>query len=1010
MFLLDSGAIVSVVPPRNCDLKFAEKSNLLAANGTRMTTYGERLFSIDCGLRRSFEWKFIIANVNYPIIGADFLYYHNLTLNLFERKLIDNLTKLSSTGVWKDLAPSNRITSIAQSKPVFNNLLQQFKCLTTNERSTLPPSIPVKHYIDTGNATPYHCRPRPLPVKYHASVKESLQSMLKEGTIRPSSGEWASPAHVVPKKDNSWRVVGDYRYLNSVSKSDVYPLPFINDFSVHLHGKKIFSRIDLKSAFLQMPINEQDIVKTAVCTPFGNYEFLYMNYGLKGASATFQRYINTVLWDLKNGNDNPVTFFAYIDDILVASDTEEDHVLDLRAIFTRLADNNLKINELKCSFGVNELDFLGHRVSKDGLLPLPEKVEAISSFKQPLKVNGLRRFIGMLNYYRRYIAHAAEQLTPLFNLINKHSKSKKNETLKWSDDTTEAFNHAKNILTNVSLLAYPNPHAQLSLACDASGSAIGAVLQQSVGDVVEPIAFFSSKLSQTQAKYSTFGRELLAIFRGVKHFRNYIEGREITIYTDHKPIVGAISKRQRDLDRETRQLMYISQFTTNIKHISGEQNKVADALSRQLEDLECENSDLARLDVNAVFQHTLYDRIAEAQKTDLELADLLNNTQNLKLTKINDIYCEEFQNCKKPYVPQSLRREVFAAIHDVSHPGLKSTLRQVRARFVWPRMNRDVKMWARQCTSCQRSKILRHNQSPLHSIKPACAKFSHIFIDIVGPLPSSNKFNYLLTIIDLYSRWTEAIPLSDTTSQTVCQALISNWVARFGVPESISSDRGPNFESKLFSKFSECLGIKKIRTTAYHPQANLVERFHRRLKEAIRATATCSPHDWLDRLPLIMLALRTSVRDDNQPAPSDIVYGCSLKLPIDLMFKTDESLVDCNSYVDKLKLLMQSTGPVISRPSKRSSYIDPNLRTCKYVFIRNENKRGLNPVYNGPYIVLDRTEKYFKIDLNTRVDNVSIDRLKAAHTDEEILKANTSTLFNSLNSYDSSLVSQGNGK
>ena len=142
-------------------------------------------------------------------------------------------------------------------------------------------------------------------------------------------------------------------------------------------------------------------------------------------------------------------------------------------------------------------------------------------------------------------------------------------------------------------------------------------------------------------------------------------------------------------------------------------------------------------------------------------------------------------------------------------------------------------------------------------------------------------------------------------------------VAKFGVPESISSDRGPNFESKLFSKFSEGLGIKKIRTTAYHPQANLVERFHRRLKEAIRATATSSPHDWLDMLPLIMLALRTSVRDDNQPAPSDIVYGCPLKLPINLMFKTDESLVDCYSYADKVKFLMQSTDPLISRPSKR---------------------------------------------------------------------------------------------
>ena len=239
-------------------------------------------------------------------------------------------------------------------------------------------------------------------------------------------------------------VVGDYRYINSISKYDVYPLPFINDFSVHLHGKKIFSLIDLKSSFLQIPINEQDIFKTAVCTQFVNYEFLYMNYGLKGASSTFQRYINTVLWNLIS-NENQVTFFAYMDDILVASNAEEDHVLDLRAIFTRLADNNFKSNELKCSFGVNDLDFLGHRVSKDGLLPLPEKVEAISSFKQPLKVNGLRRFIGLLNYYRRHIAHSAGHLTPLFNLRNEHSTSKKNETLKWSNDTIEAFNHAKKI-------------------------------------------------------------------------------------------------------------------------------------------------------------------------------------------------------------------------------------------------------------------------------------------------------------------------------------------------------------------------------------------------------------------------------------------------------------------------------------------------------------------------------------------------------------------------------------
>ena len=227
-----------------------------------------------------------------------------------------------------------------------------------------------------------------------------------------------------------------------------------------------------------------------------------MNYVLKGASSTFQRYINTVLWNLIS-NDNQVTFFAYKDDILVASNTEEDHVLDLRAIFTRLADNNFKSNELKCSFGVSDLDVLGHRVSKDGLLPLPEKVEAISSFKQPLKVNGLRRFIGLLNYYRRHIAHSAGHLTPLFNLrINTpHLK----RTKLWSGQMIRLkhiITPKKYILTNVSLLAYPNPQAQFSLTVPYCNKAWCRIATKSGGSCGQ-IVLFSSKLSPTQAKYST---------------------------------------------------------------------------------------------------------------------------------------------------------------------------------------------------------------------------------------------------------------------------------------------------------------------------------------------------------------------------------------------------------------------------------------------------------------------------------------------------------------------------
>jgi hypothetical protein len=241
-------------------------------------------------------------------------------------------------------------------------------------------------------------------------------------------------------------------------------------------------------------------------------------------------------------------------------------------------------------------------------------------------------------------------------------------------------------------------------------------------------------------------------------------------------------------------------------------------------------------------------------------------------------------------------------------------------------------------------------------------------------------------MVDRYSRWAEAVPLRDITAETVADALISNWIARYGVPVSITTDRGSNFESHLFTTLIAQLGSIKIHTTAYHPQGNaLVERFHRRLKEALKASSESETTEWVQRLPLILLSLRTASREDDQPSPAEIVYGTNLRLPIDLLIRNDDRVLDPSAYTDRLIRDMQTVGPIITRDPIRQSYVDKNLQTCQRVFVRNEGIKGLNPVYSGPFKVLQRAETYFKVQLPNRVDNITIARLKAAHTEEDTL-------------------------
>ena len=338
----------------------------------------------------------------------------------------------------------------------------------------------------------------------------------------------------------------------------------------------------------------------------------------------------------------------------------------------------------------------------------------------------------------------------------------------------------------------------------------------------------------------------------------------------------------------------------------------------------------------------------------------------------------------RPFVPLSFRRRIFNVIHGLGHPGVERTRQSIADKFVWPSMRQDVTQWARECLPCQQAKIQRHTVPPIAEFAVPAKRFQHVHIDLVS-MPHSNGCNHLLTIVDRFSRWPAALPISDINADTVIDTFAHGWIAAHGVPEVVTSDRGSQFSSTIFTQLMKTWGIKHLMTTAYHPQANgMVERLHRRLKESLIALGNNDRHGWYWKLPMTLLALRTTVKPDIGASPSDLVYGEGLTVPGQLLgpprMTDDELLRAQRASLSNLRVEVERLQPKPTSAHRNPQvHIPDELSTASHVLVRKGLQPSLTAPYSGPYRVLERHQHGFRIQIPGRDSEiVNISRLKPA--------------------------------
>ncbi|XP_054723056.1 uncharacterized protein K02A2.6-like [Uloborus diversus] len=696
------------------------------------------------------------------------------------------------------------------------------------------------------------------------------------------TAEFAAPIVPVLKQDGRIRICGDFKLTtNKITELEQYPLPNIEDLFAQLSGGTLFSKLDLRDAYCQLQLDEDSKNLVVINTQKGLFRYTRLPFGVASAPAVFQREMEKILQGLQGAS-------CYLDDLLVTGKDRVEHLQNLNAVLSRLQEAGMKLHPEKCEFWRSSVEYLGHRIDKDGLHPVESKVEAIACAPDPRNVDELRSFIGLITYYAKFLPNMATLLAPLYELL------KEKQAWEWGATQKEAFTKVKETLRSSSLLMHFDNAKEVVLACDASPYGLGAVLSHETKDGDRPIAFASRSLTKAERNYSHIEKEALALVFGVTRFRKYLLGRNFTLLTDHRPLVNLLSEDKPvptvAAARIQRWALTLSAYSYKIKFRKGNLHSNADACSRL--PLATRYPDppvpaesvllLKQFDSSPVTSHLIAREIESSSDLKLLRSYIARGfpksiQQNLKpFFKLKDELSIEggiILRGSRVFIPPKFKRFIIDELH-AAHQGIVAIKSLARSYVWWPSIDSDLEAKVRECAICQQNASAPPAKQVSWPVPDQ--SWERIHIDHAGPVEG----HMLLIIVDAKTKWLEVARVS-STSANVTIMVLRDLFARFGIPKSIVSDNGPGFSSDEFCEFLSHNGISDIKTAPYHPNSNgIAERAVRTVKSALKRIREGT---FEERLVRFLFNYRNTPHASTGISPAFGMFGRPLRSRLDLL-------------------------------------------------------------------------------------------------------------------------------
>ena len=894
-FKLDTGAQVSVLPRSVYNSIPSASRPKLQKTDERLTGYSGQALKVNGFIhmkctykKRSVQSKLFVVETNSPPVAS-----LQLCLDLELIKLILSVDK-----------PTSKMTAdsvLTEYADVFSGIGN----FGESKIELKPDSKPVVH------------APRRVPHSLRENLKKELNRMETADVISKVTEptDWVNSLVIVEKPETrKMRVCLDPRDLNNAIKRPHYRMPTLDDVVSRLNGAKYFSKLDARSGYWNIKLEEESSFLTTFNTPFGRYRFKRMPFGLVSAQDEFQRLIDEALGDLDG-------VFSLIDDILITGRTIEEHDANLRAVLERCKKINLKLNRDKLVIGATEVKYFGHIIGADGLKPDPQKIEAINNMAAPTNKKELETMLGMVTYLSKFAPSLSEVTAPLRDLLKQDSE------FQWDTQHDEAWKKTKQVITSQPVLAFFDPKKTITLQVDASQNGLGASLFQED----KLVACASKALTPTEKNYAQIEKELYAILFGCRRFHDYVYGHQVIVQSDQKPLEIIFKKPLHAAPpRLQRMLLQLQRYQLKIVYTPGKDIAVADALSRHFLPDTCDDSisQESQLQVHAV--------VSRLPATDERLEQLRQSTQECEEMKtlkaaIMNGWPETIQECPhviKSYfnhrdemtvtdgiivkgerlvIPPRLREEMLEKIHS-SHFGMDKCKQRARDILFWPGMSADIERIVSQCSVCAERQP-SNAKEPLSSHEIPSRPWQKVATDLF----QWNGNNYMVTV-DYYSRFFEIDQLTTTTSSAVVHKLSVHF-ARHGVPEIVVSDNGPQYSSEEFSVFAKKWSFQHITSSPKYPQSNgLAERYVRICKDILnKARDTGTP-------PLMCLLEYRNTPVDNLASPAQLLMGRRLRSSLPTYSKRLEPKVITPSTVMTKRADLQR---------KQKSYYDRTTRPLR---------------------------------------------------------------------------------